>query len=139
MEFRQLQDAKHYVEGFIDPQASLLALNCAEVLAVDACVHELRLCHQLPKLLLVRYQLDVGAFLLILAGFAKHNVVHQLEHFLLERCCRLLSHLLVNGDVGCHPFALMLLDPSVDLAQNQSMLDIKFEQAEVDHKVLLVH
>ncbi len=35
VEFRQLQDAKPYVEGFIDPEASLLALDCAQVLAVD--------------------------------------------------------------------------------------------------------
>ena len=45
VEFRQLQDTKPYVEGFIDPQASLLALDCAEVLAVDPRVHELRLRH----------------------------------------------------------------------------------------------
>ena len=48
LEFRQLQDAKPYVKGLIDPQASLLALDYAEVLAVDPRVHELRLGHQLP-------------------------------------------------------------------------------------------
>ena len=69
VEFRQLQDTKPYIEGFIDPEASLLALNCAEVLAIDPRVHELRLRHQTPELLLVRDQLDGGALLLILAGF----------------------------------------------------------------------
>ena len=116
MEFRQLQDAKPYIEGFIDPQASLLALNYAEVLAVDPGVHELRLRHQLPELLLIRNQLDAGPLLLILTGFTKHTVIHQLEHILLERGFGLLSHLLVDGYVGCHPGALMVLDPSVDLA-----------------------
>ena len=116
MEFRQLQDTKPYIEGFIDQQTSLLALNCAEILAVDPRVHELRLGHQLPELLLISNQLDAGPFLLILAGFDKHTVVHQFEDFLLERCFGLLSHLLVNGDLGCHPGALMILDPAVDLA-----------------------
>ena len=97
VEFRQLQDTKPYVEVFIHPQASLLALDCAEVLAVDPRIHELRLCNQLPELLLVSEQRDGGAFLLILAGFAKHTVVHELEDILLERCFSLLSHLLVNG------------------------------------------
>ena len=58
VEFRQLQDTKPYVEGFIDPQASLLALDYAEVLAVDPRIHELRLRHQPPELLLVRNQRD---------------------------------------------------------------------------------
>ncbi len=58
VEFREFQDTKPYVEGFIDPQASLLALDCAEGLAVDTRVHELRLRHQLPELLLVRNELD---------------------------------------------------------------------------------
>ena len=48
VEFRQLQDTKPYVEGFINPQASLLTLNCTEVIAVDSRIHELRLGHQLP-------------------------------------------------------------------------------------------
>ena len=91
MEFRQLQDTKPYVEGFIDPEASLLTLDCAEVLAVDPRIHKLRLRHQLPKLLLIRNQRDGGPLLLILAGFAKHTVVHQLEHILLERCFGLLT------------------------------------------------
>ena len=62
VEFRQLQYTKPNVEGFIDPQASLLTLDCAEVLAVDPRVHELRLGHQLPELLLVRDQLDEVRF-----------------------------------------------------------------------------
>ena len=139
VEFRQLQDAEPYVEGFIDPQESLLALDCAEVLAVDPRVHELRLRNQLPELLLVRDQLDGGPLLLILHRFAKHTVIHQLEHILLERCFSLFSHLLVNGDVGCHLGALMVLDTSMNLAQDHSMLNIKLEQAEVDHILLLVH
>ena len=139
MEFRQLQDTKPYVEGFIDTESRLLALDCAEVLAVDARVHELRLRHQTPELLFVRDQRDGGTVLLILAGFGKHTVVHQLEHLLLERCCRLLSHLLVDGDVGCLPGALMVLDTSVDLAEDLSMLDIELKQAEVDHVLPLVH
>ena len=73
VEFRQIQDAKPYVEGFIYPQASLLALDYAEVLAVDPRVHELRLRHELPKLLLVRDQLNGDAPLLILLLFAKHT------------------------------------------------------------------
>ena len=139
VEFRQLQDAKPYVERFIDPQASLLAFDCAQVLAVDPCVHELRLRHQLPELLLVRNQVDGGPLLLILAGFTKHTVVHQLEHILLELCFGLLSHLLVNSDVGCHPRPLVVLDPSVYLAEDQSMLGIKLQQAEDHHILLFVH
>ena len=139
MEFRQLQDAKPYVEGFIDPQASLLALDCAEVLAVDPRVHELRLRHQIPELLLVGNQVDGGPFLLILAGIAKHTVVHQLEHFLDERCFGLLSHLLINGDVGCAPRAVVVRYTAMDLAEDQSMLDIELEQAKADHILLFVH
>ena len=139
VEFRQLQDAKPYLEGFIDPQASLLALDCAEVLAVDPGVHELRLRHQLPELLFVGNQRDGGALLLILHRFAKNTVVHQLEHILLERCFGLLTHLLVNGDVGSHTSALVVLDTSVDLAQNQSMLNIKLELADVHYILLLIH
>ncbi len=55
MEFCQLQNTKPNVEGFIDPQAGLLALDCAEVRAIHASVHKLRLCHQPPELLLIVY------------------------------------------------------------------------------------
>ncbi len=55
MEFCQLQNTKPYVEGFINPQTGLLALDCAEVLAIDARVHKLRLSHQPPELLLIVY------------------------------------------------------------------------------------
>ncbi len=46
MEFCQLQDTKPNVEGFIDPETGLLTLNGAEILAIHASVHKLRLSHQ---------------------------------------------------------------------------------------------
>ena len=55
MEFCQLQYTKPNVEGFIDPETDLLTLNGAEVLAIHASVHKLRLSHQPPELLLIVY------------------------------------------------------------------------------------
>ena len=85
VEFRQLQETKPYVEGFSDPEASLLTLDCAEVLAVNPRVHELRLGPPLPGLLVLRNQRDGGPLLLILHRFVKDTVTHELEHILLER------------------------------------------------------
>ena len=53
MEFCQLQDTKPYVEGFVDPELGLLALDRAEVLAIDPRVHELGFGDEPPELLFI--------------------------------------------------------------------------------------
>ena len=53
MEFCQLQDTKPYVEGFVDPELGLLAFDSAQVLAIDARVHELGFGDEPPELLFI--------------------------------------------------------------------------------------
>ena len=53
MEFFHLQDTKPYVEGFVDPELGLLALDSAQVLAINARVHELGFRDEPPELLFV--------------------------------------------------------------------------------------
>ena len=49
----QLQDTKPYVEGFVDPELRLQTLDSAQVLAIDARVHELRFRAEPPELLFI--------------------------------------------------------------------------------------
>ncbi len=51
MEFCQLHDTKPYGEGFLDPGLRLLTLDSAQVLAIDARVHELGFGDEPPELL----------------------------------------------------------------------------------------
>ncbi len=53
MEFCQLQNTKPNVEGLVDPELGLLALDRAELLAIDPRVHELGFGDEQPELLLV--------------------------------------------------------------------------------------
>ncbi len=122
MESCQLQDTTPYVKVFVIPELGLLALDRAQILAIDARVHELGFGDEPPEFLLIVDEVDGRALLLILARFTKHAVVHQLVEVLFEQRFGHLPHLLVYCNVGGHPRALVVLYIPMDHTEDQPML-----------------